>query len=287
MTQTKNNRRHEGALAQTITIQNSEGALLPSPEFSLTANTESCRSSGRLSIDASSKAHRHTLCVHNDPQPAGPSRRPSSHWCPLRFIYGHPPVATSSKVRLEPRGLYTILPLPILCGNWYNNGGSGGSIVLRDSVGDDGEEGVPKQRAGAQRIILIRAQEPRNKTISCIGQGEPCGQPLAECGRPRANLRRRRATRRWARARPPPRCRRACRRPSGRNRPRAARRIAQPQAPSPAPSAARHQRGGELGYTRYCFVSGPLGTNQYYSLRTHLLFRHLTPPRHRPHDCAI
>jgi len=30
--------------------------------------------------------------------------------------------------------------------------------------------GVPKQRVGAQRIVLIRAQRPRNKTISCIGQ---------------------------------------------------------------------------------------------------------------------
>ena len=30
--------------------------------------------------------------------------------------------------------------------------------------------GVPKERVGAQRIVLIRAQEPRNKTISCIGQ---------------------------------------------------------------------------------------------------------------------
>jgi len=33
--------------------------------------------------------------------------------------------------------------------------------------------GVPKQRVGAHRIVLIRAQEPRNKTISCIGQGCP------------------------------------------------------------------------------------------------------------------
>jgi len=30
--------------------------------------------------------------------------------------------------------------------------------------------GVPKQRVGAQRIVLIRAQRPRHKTISCIGQ---------------------------------------------------------------------------------------------------------------------
>jgi len=31
--------------------------------------------------------------------------------------------------------------------------------------------GVPKQRVGAQRIVLIRAQRPRHKTISCIGLG--------------------------------------------------------------------------------------------------------------------
>jgi len=30
--------------------------------------------------------------------------------------------------------------------------------------------GVAKQRVSAQRIVLIRAQELRDKTISCIGQ---------------------------------------------------------------------------------------------------------------------
>jgi len=30
--------------------------------------------------------------------------------------------------------------------------------------------GVPKQRVGAQRIVLIRALRPRHKIISCIGQ---------------------------------------------------------------------------------------------------------------------
>jgi len=29
---------------------------------------------------------------------------------------------------------------------------------------------VPKQRVGVRRIVLIRAQTPRNKTISCICQ---------------------------------------------------------------------------------------------------------------------
>ena len=34
-------------------------------------------------------------------------------------------------------GLYMILSLPILCGIYINNGGSGGNIILRNSVGDD------------------------------------------------------------------------------------------------------------------------------------------------------
>ena len=41
---------------------------------------------------------------------------------------------------------------------------------MRNSVGDDGGRGVPKQGVGAQRMVLIRAQDPRNKSISCIGQ---------------------------------------------------------------------------------------------------------------------
>ena len=41
-----------------------------------------------------------------------------------------------------------------------------------------------------------------------------------------------------------------------------------------------------LAYTRYCFVSGVVCTNQYHSLRTHPLFG--TPhPHHRLHYCAI
>ena len=44
----------------------------------------------------------------------------------------------------------------------------------------------------------------------------------------------------------------------------------------------------KLAYTRDCFVlSGPSCTNQYYSLRTHPLFRYPTPHRHRSHYCAI
>jgi len=48
--------------------------------------------------------------------------------------------------------------------------GGRGQTLLPNSVGDDGWGGVPKQRVGAQRMVLIRAQEPINKTISCIGQ---------------------------------------------------------------------------------------------------------------------
>ena len=66
-------------------------------------------------------------------------------------------------------GLYTILPLPILCGIYCNNGGSEENSILRNRVGDAGGRGGA-QTVGAQRIVLIRAQQPRNKTISCIGQ---------------------------------------------------------------------------------------------------------------------
>jgi len=34
--------------------------------------------------------------------------------------------------------LYTILQLPVLCGIYCNNGGSGGNVILRNSAGDDG-----------------------------------------------------------------------------------------------------------------------------------------------------
>jgi len=44
--------------------------------------------------------------------------------------------------------------------------------------------------------------------------------------------------------------------------------------------------GAQLAYTRYCFVSGLLSTNQYFSLRTHPLFKH-PPPRHRLHYYVI
>jgi len=56
-------------------------------------------------------------------------------------------------------------------------GGTGGSIRLCNSVGDDEGRGVPKQRVGAQRMVLIRAQNLRNKAISCIGQRIPPPPP--------------------------------------------------------------------------------------------------------------
>jgi len=34
--------------------------------------------------------------------------------------------------------LYKILQLPILCGVYCNNGGSGGNVALRNSAGGDG-----------------------------------------------------------------------------------------------------------------------------------------------------
>jgi len=43
------------------------------------------------------------------------------------------------RIRIGSRfGLYTILPLPILCGIYCNNGVSMGNIILRNTVGDDG-----------------------------------------------------------------------------------------------------------------------------------------------------
>jgi len=61
--------------------------------------------------------------------------------------------------------------MPIVSGIYCNNGGSGGKTFYCAIVWAMTEwGGVPKQRVGAQRIVLIRAERPRNKTISCIGQ---------------------------------------------------------------------------------------------------------------------
>jgi len=43
-----------------------------------------------------------------------------------------------------------------VCGIYCNDGGSGGSIILRNGVGDDGGGGA-KQRVDVQRMALIRA----------------------------------------------------------------------------------------------------------------------------------
>jgi len=61
------------------------------------------------------------------------------------------------------------IAMPTLCGIYCNNGGSVANIILRNCVGDIGVRGVPKQTVGAQRTVLIRAQKPRNQTMSCIG----------------------------------------------------------------------------------------------------------------------
>jgi len=58
--------------------------------------------------------------------------------------------------------------------------------------------------------------------------------------------------------------------------------------PQDTPSSkATTDTAHSLAYTRYCFVSGILCTNQYYSLRTHPLFRYPTSPCNRPHYCAL
>ena len=44
--------------------------------------------------------------------------------------------------------LYTILPLPILCGIHCNNGVSVGNIILRNTVGDDGLGWVASTKGG-------------------------------------------------------------------------------------------------------------------------------------------
>jgi len=49
-----------------------------------------------------------------------------------------------------------------------------------------------------------------------------------------------------------------------------------------APCIYNEADTARLAYTRYCFVSGLVCTNQYHSLRTLNVFGHPTPPRHRP-----
>ena len=63
-------------------------------------------------------------------------------------------------------------------------GGRGETLYCAIVRAMTGWGGVPKQRVGAQRIVLIRAQTPRNKTMSCIGQ-RPSDEP--ESSRRRAH----------------------------------------------------------------------------------------------------
>jgi len=75
-------------------------------------------------------------------------------------------------------GLYTMLSLPMLCGIYDNNGGSGGNIkhYIAQSCGRGPEGWVPNQEVGAQRIVLIRAHKPINKTTSRMGQYAVCSR---------------------------------------------------------------------------------------------------------------
>jgi len=53
---------------------------------------------------------------------------------------------------------------------YCNNGGRWEALYCAIVWAMTGCGGLPKQRVGAQRIVLIRAQKPRDKTMSCIGQ---------------------------------------------------------------------------------------------------------------------
>ena len=59
--------------------------------------------------------------------------------CGLQIGPADPQPYTISR-KAPPLGLYTILPVPILYGTYCNTGWSGGSTVLRNSVGDEGGE---------------------------------------------------------------------------------------------------------------------------------------------------
>ena len=62
-------------------------------------------------------------------------------------------------------------------------GGRGGTYYCAIVRTLGGERGVPKERVGAQRIVMIRAQNPRNKTIFCIGQDRKAGAPAEDVKR--------------------------------------------------------------------------------------------------------
>jgi len=57
---------------------------------------------------------------------------------------------------------------------WGGVCGVGGGLVLCGWWGGGGWWGWAEPRMGAQRIIFMRAQTPRNKTIFCIAAPVPC-----------------------------------------------------------------------------------------------------------------
>jgi len=65
------------------------------------------------------------------------------HHLPIPLCIANAPFSNAntppSNASTPSFGLYTILPLPILCGVYCNNGGSGGNNILCNSVSDDGE----------------------------------------------------------------------------------------------------------------------------------------------------
>jgi len=73
-------------------------------------------------------------------------------------------------------GLYTILPMPIVSGIYCNNGGSGGNILLRNSVGDDGVGWGAETAGGCAKnsIDSCRKAQKQNNILygpRCLGCG--------------------------------------------------------------------------------------------------------------------
>jgi len=56
------------------------------------------------------------------------------------------------------------------------HGGSEENTILRNRVGDEGGEWGAQAERCLQRIVLIRAQKPLSKRISCKGQGGEGGK---------------------------------------------------------------------------------------------------------------
>jgi len=75
-------------------------------------------------------------------------------------------------------GLYTMLPLATLYSIYCNTGGSGGNNRVPILWAMKEGSGVPKQKRCLQRIVLICAQKPQTKRLSCEGQKAP-GAPFS------------------------------------------------------------------------------------------------------------